>query len=103
VKIILVWTNDSASVAGYERVYDTNLASRGLLPLQDGDVVELLGDFYTYDGTYDDQYIIDSFVVDGDVTVSYEDVGESDCLVYYSLHDIYENVYWTESLIYSLQ
>jgi hypothetical protein len=102
-KIILVWTGDSASVAGYERVYDTNLASRGLLPLEDGDVVELLGDFYTYDGEFDDQYIIDSFVVDGDVSVSYEDVGESDCLIYYTLHDIYENVYWTESLVYSLQ
>lgn len=102
-KIILVWTGDSASVAGYERVYDTNLASRGLLPLEDGDVVELLGDFYTYDGEFDDQYIIDSFVVDGAVSVSYEDVGKSDCLIYYTLHDIYENVYWTESLVYSLQ
>ena len=99
--IILVWTNDSASVAGYEPVYDTNLASRGLLPLQDGDVIEFIGDFYTYDGDFDDSYIIDTITVDGELTVSYEDVGDSDCLVYYSLHDIYENVYWTESLVYS--
>ncbi|HWQ97738.1 MAG TPA: clostripain-related cysteine peptidase [Clostridia bacterium] len=99
--IILVWTNDSASVAGYEPVYDTNLASRGLLPLQDGDVIEFLGDFYTYDGDFDDSYIIGTITVDGELTVSYEDVGDGDCLVYYSLHDIYENVYWTESLVYS--
>jgi len=102
-KIILVWDDNGASVTGYERVYDTNLASRGLLPLKDGDVIEFLGDFYKYDGTYDAQYIIDTIVVDGDLTVSYEDVGNSDCMIYYSLHDIYENVYWTESLVYSLQ
>ena len=99
--IILVWTNDSASVAGYEPVYDTNLASRGLLPMQNGDVIEFLGDFYTYDGDFDDSYIIGTITVDGELTVSYEDVGDGDCLVYYSLHDIYENVYWTESLVYS--
>jgi len=99
--IILVWTNDSASVAGYEPVYDTNLASRGLLPLQDSDVIEFLGDFYTYDGDFDDSYIIGTITVDGELNVSYEDVGDGDCLVYYSLHDIYENVYWTESLVYS--
>jgi len=102
-KIILVWDEGGASVAGYERVYDNNQASRGLLPLQDGDVIEFLGDFYTYDGAYDDRYIIDSIVYEGDLTVSYEDIGESDCYIYYSLHDIYENVYWTESLVYSMQ
>ena len=102
-KIILVWNGSDAKVAGYERVYETNMASRGLMPLQDGDAIDFLGDYYTYDGDYDDQYIIDSIVVDGPLTVSYEDVGESDCLIYYSLHDIYQNVYWTESLLYSLE
>ena len=100
-KIILVWNGDNASVAGYEKDYDSNVASRGLIPLKDGDQIEFLGDFYTYDSVYDDQYIIDSIVVDGPLTVSYEDVGSGDCLVYYSLHDIYQNVYWTESLVYS--
>ena len=102
-KLILVWNGDNASVAGYERVYDTNVASRGLIALKDGDKIELLGDYYTYDGEYDNQYIFDNLVVDGDLTVSYEDVGEGDCLVYYSLHDIYQNVYWTESVVYSAQ
>lgn len=102
-KLILVWNGDNASVAGYERVYDTNVASRGLIALKDGDKIDLLGDFYTYDGEYDNQYIFDNLVVDGQLKVSYEDVGEGDCLVYYSLHDIYQNVYWTESVVYSAQ
>lgn len=102
-RLILVWNGENASVAGYERVYDTEVASRGLVPLKDGDTIELIGDFYTYEQAYDDQYIFDTFVVSGTPVVSYEDVGEGDCLVYYSLHDIYQNTYWTEPLLYSAQ
>ena len=102
-RLILVWNKENASVAGYERVYDTEVASRGLVPLKDGDTIELIGDFYTYEQAYDDQYIFDTFVVSGAPVVRYEDVGEGDCLVYYSLHDIYQNTYWTEPLLYSAQ
>ena len=102
-KLILVWNQDGASVAGYQRVYDTGVASRGLVALEDGDKIDLIGDYYTYDEAYDDRYIFDSFVVDGAPAVTYEDVGDGDCLVYYSLHDIYQNTYWTESLLYSAQ
>ena len=102
-RLILVWNKENASVAGYERVYDTEVASRGLVPLKDGDTIELIGDFYTYEQAYDDKYIFDTFVVSGAPVVRYEDVGEGDCLVYYSLHDIYQNTYWTEPLLYSAQ
>ena len=102
-RLILVWNKENASVAGYERVYDTEVASRGLVPLKDGDTIELIGDFYTYEQAYDDQYIFDTFIVNGTPVVRYEDVGEGDCLVYYSLHDIYQNTYWTEPLLYSAQ
>ena len=102
-RLILVWNKENASVAGYERVYDTEVASRGLVPLKDGDTIELIGDFYTYEQANDDQYIFDTFVVSGTPVVRYEDVGEGDCLVYYSLHDIYQNTYWTEPLLYSAQ
>jgi predicted small lipoprotein YifL len=102
-RLILVWSGENASVAGYERVYDTEVASRGLVPLKDGDTIELIGDFYTHDEEYDDQYVFDTFVISGTPVVSYEDVGEGDCLVYYSLHDIYQNTYWTEPLLYSAQ
>ena len=102
-RLILVWNKENASVAGYERVYDTEVASRGLVPLKDGDTIELIGDFYTYEQAYDDKYIFDTFVVSGARVVRYEDVGEGDCLVYYSLHDIYQNTYWTEPLLYSAQ
>ena len=90
-------------MVGYEKVYDTNTAARGLVARKDGDEIQLISDFYPYDGAYQDQYVTDSFVVDGPITVSYEDVGEGDCLVYYSLHDIDESVFWTESVLYKAQ
>ena len=100
-KIIIVWDETGGSVAGYERVYDGNMASRGLIPLKDGDKIELLGDYYTYDQEYDDQYIFDHFVIRGTPEVSYEDVGSGDCIIFYTLHDIYQNIYWTESVVYT--
>jgi hypothetical protein len=100
-KIIIVWDETGGSVAGYERVYDGNMASRGLIPLKDGDKIELLGDYYTYDQEYDDQYIFDHFVIRGTPEVSYEDVGAGDCIIFYTLHDIYQNIYWTESVLYT--
>ena len=102
-RLIVIWSGDDASVAGYERVYGTNTAARGLVELKDGDEIQFISDFYTYDGEYEDQYVTDSLVVKGPLEVTYEDVGESDCLVYYSLHDIYGNVYWTESVLYTME
>jgi hypothetical protein len=39
--------------------------------------------------------------VNGTIRVSYEDVGDADCMVYYELYDIYRNSYWTEAVVYS--
>ena len=101
--LIVVWKGDEASVVGYERVYDSNTASRGLIALKDGDEIQFISDFYTYEGEYQDQYVTDSLVVNGPISVSYEDVGENDCLVYYSLHDIYQNTFWTEPVLYTAE
>ncbi len=102
-RIIAVWDDSGSYVAGYERVYNNNTAARGLIALEDGDEIEFLSDFYSYEGEYQEQYVIDSLTVDGAPEVTYEDVGDGDCLIYYSLHDIYQNEYWTESILYSVQ
>ena len=100
-RIIAVWDDGGSYVAGYERVYNNNTAARGLIALEDGDEIEFLSDFYSYEGEYQEQYVIDSMTVDGAPEVTYEDVGDGDSLIYYSLHDIYQNEYWTESILYS--
>ena len=38
---------------------------------------------------------------DGELTVSYEDIGLGECLVYYCLTDIYGNQVWTEPVIFT--
>ena len=58
--------------------------------------------YYKYDGSFEDEYYInDSLIVgEDDLVVSYESLGDGECLLYYRLTDIYNNVYYTEPVIF---
>ncbi len=61
--------------------------------------VGILCDYYTYDGEYDGVYSYgDKIVVNGDITVGYEYVGEYDTNICYELTDIYNNSITTEMI-----
>ena len=104
-EILLMWDNENPDgfAAGWRYITAGSSSQKGLFEFEDGMVFELLFDYYTYDGEYEDQYIWGEVIVDGELIVSYEDVGDADCIVYYELYDIYRNTYWTESLIYSME
>ena len=97
---MVLWDDEhpDGCVPGYQYQYDTAVAQKGLIPLQNGDVIEFLYDCYAEaDGEYQGVYTYgDPLTVDGELMVSYEDIGLGDCYVYYMLTDIYQNVYWTE-------
>ncbi len=102
-ELVICWNNEQEAgyVAGYRSVSTAgNHAAKGVIPLAQGDVVDLIADYYTYDGNYDDWYYIgESMVYDGtDWEISYEDIGANDCLVFYMLTDIYQNKFYTEAL-----
>ena len=105
-KIIIMWDekNPDGKVLGYEPVSygNTTLSSKGLSQFKKGDKIEFVFDYYTYDGEYDDQYIIgDELIVkDNNLRVSYEEVGSGEFYVYYKITDIYNNEYYTEALIF---
>ena len=105
-KIIVMWDekNPDGKVLGYEPVSygNTTLSSKGLTQFKNGDKIEFVFDYYTYDGEYDDQYIIgDELIVkDNNLRVSYEEVGSGEFYVYYKITDIYNNEYYTEALIF---
>ena len=103
-ELVLMWdsANPDGYVAGWRYTATGNGSQRGLFAYNDGMTFDLLCDYYTYEGTYDDQYLWGSITVDGTMRVSYEDVGDADCMVYYELYDIYCNTYWTESVVYSM-
>ena len=103
MELVVCWNNEQENgyVAGYRSVATAGgHASKGVIPLAPGDVVDFISDYYTYDGEYQDWYYIgESITFDGsEWQVSYEDVGANDCLVFYMLTDIYQNNYYTEAL-----
>ena len=60
-------------------------------------------DYYTYDGEYEDSYIIrDTLVVSDNngLIVTYDEVGSGDFYVYYKITDIYGNEYYVEGIIF---
>lgn len=108
VDLILIWDDENPMgvVAGYRYGYEESaILLRGLVPIKEGDVLEFVVDFYSYDGDYEDSYYLDEALVvdEAGLFVSYEEIGEGDCLVYYSITDLYQNNYLTEGIIFEYE
>ena len=103
---ILYWDkeNPDGVVLGAEPVNaygNTTMYGKGLIEIKKGDRIDFLVDYYDYDGNFDDEYYLGDTLVVGrkGLTVSYEWIGDGECLIYYILKDIYNNVYYTEPVI----
>ena len=106
VNLVICWDKNhpDGEVIGAEPVDcygNTTMYGRGLIEIKPGDKIDFIVDYYTYDGEYDDEYLYgDTLVVGNDgLKVSYEYVGDGECLIYYMLIDIFGNVYYTEPVI----
>ena len=106
VELILVFSDQDeyGTVAGARKVYDeeeTDTVMRGLIDIKDGDVIDFLCDYYSYDGEYLDTYMLgNQMTVEGELFISNVDIGEVSPLVTYRLTDIYGNHFWTEAIQY---
>jgi len=106
VNLILVFTDENpyGSVAGAQTDYsagETETVMRGLIELQDGDEIDFLCDYYSYDGEYQDTYMLGNrLTVSGEPFISNVTIGDMNARVTYRLTDIYGNHYWTEALEY---
>jgi len=102
-EIVIRWDdhNPYGYVLGWRYTLDGSGSQRGLFGFENGMRFEIICDYYTYDGDFLGQYYWGGLTINGPITVSYEDVGDADVLVYYELFDIYRNTYWTEAIIYS--
>ena len=103
VRLMLIFDEEhpAGTVAGAQPAYseeETDTVSRGLIELQDGDRLDFLCDFYSYDGEYQDSYFLgEPVIVSGDLTVSDTLLGGTG-RVLYRFTDIYQQHYWTEVL-----
>lgn len=104
-ELVVRWDNEHPSgyVMGWRYAEENNSTNlRGLFELEEGMYFDFLCEYYDYEGEHLGSYLWGGMTVSGDISVSYEDVGDGDVIVYYELRDIFQNVFTTESVIYSL-
>ena len=103
-ELILEFTdkNPYGSVVGVRRVYaegETTTVAKTMDTAKEGDVIDFLCDYYSYDGEYLDSYMLgEQLVVDGELTISDVYVDEDRANFTYRFTDIYNQTYWTEPL-----
>lgn len=100
-ELILEFTdiNPYGSVVGVRRVYnegETNTVAKTLDPVVDGDVIDFVCDYYSYEGEYLDSYMLgEQLVVDGELQISDVYIEEEYANLTYLFTDIYHQKYWT--------
>ena len=106
VNLILVFDNEEPNgyIAGadtdYSKTGDTQTVAKSLEEVKAGDKLEFICDYYTYDGEYQDSYILGDEITLGDkVTISNTDVGSGQVRLMYCFTDIYNQEYWTEAIV----
>ncbi len=96
--------NPDGVVLGYAPDYDElgqTVFEKGLREIKVGDKIDFVANYYAKDGSLDDEfYINDTLVVDSKgLNISYESLGDGECLIYYRLTDTFGNIYYTEPVI----
>lgn len=100
VDLMVVFDQDNpyGYVDGAMMVYEgeTDTLSKGLNPVQPGDKLEFLCDYYGYDGTFlNNYYLGDPLVVGENLEISNVDVGEGRVRACFRITDLYNQHYWT--------
>ena len=87
------------SVIGVRRVYrdgETETVAKTMDAVVDGDVIDFVCDYYSYEGEYLDSYMLgEQLVVDGALTISDVYVEDEYCRMTYLFTDIYNQQYWS--------
>ena len=104
VDLILVFDTENpyGFIAGAQTVYPedvTAVAAKSLTGLQEGDVIDFLCDYYSYDGAYQDSYYLgDSYTVHGTPEISDVRLTGYKVSTAYRFTDIYRQNYWTPTV-----
>ncbi len=93
-------TEPYGKVVGVRPVYtegETDTVAKSVEALQDGDVIDFLCDYYGYDGTYLDSYMLgEQMIVSGELVISDVYIDESAASYTYLFTDIYNGQHWSE-------
>ena len=100
-ELIIEFTSeeDYGKVVGVRRVYkdgETDTVAKTMDAVADGDVIDFICDYYSYEGEYLDSYMLgEQLIVDGELVVSDVYVDEDCANFTYLFTDIYNQKYWT--------
>lgn len=100
VNLIIVFDNEHpyGYIAGARYDYvegETETVAKSMTELTEGDKIDFVCDYYTYDGAYEDSYMLgEQLTYREGLEISNTDVG-GDTRITYLLTDIYNQEYWT--------
>lgn len=103
-ELVVEFTDEDpyGSVVGVRKVYtngETDTVAKTMDTVRDGDTLDFICDYYSYDGEYLDSYMLgDRMIVDGELVISDVYVDENAANLTYLFTDIYNQKYWTEPL-----
>lgn len=103
IEILVYWDeqHEDGYVTGYRSASTEGIgvAERNLRRLEEGDTLDFFCDYYNYQEEYEGSYYFgDTLTVQGELQVTYEEMGEYPTEICYYLQDIYRNEYWTETI-----
>ena len=102
--VVFIDADGNMEVLGADPLYhgETDTEAKGSIPIEQGDCIQLLCDYYTYGGVYEGSYELGkAFTAGSSLKVKYLTLNNAGNIsVSYRLTDIYGNVYWTPAYIY---
>ena len=102
--LIVVFNNENPHgfVAGARTSYvngETETVAKNMTEIKDGDTITFLCDYYSYDGQYQDSYMMgEDITVSGGLNVSDVELDFDRLQICYRFTDIYNANYWSETI-----
>ncbi|MBQ8170982.1 MAG: hypothetical protein IJZ95_03215 [Oscillospiraceae bacterium] len=81
--------------------YDTGMAAKDIIQLQDGDVIQPVY-YYIYESATD-YFAGDEYVINGEIELTYQMLPAADYSYSITLYDIYGNWYFTPTVIFTIE
>ena len=104
VNLIIQFVNDdNGTIVGASTDYvegETEAVAKNLTEINAGDKLDFICEYYSYDMTFQDSYLIgDQVTVTDNMTISNTKVGDGTCHILYRFSDIYNQNYWSEAIV----
>jgi len=93
--------NPDGAITGARRVYkdgETETVAKSVAELEAGDKIEFVCDYYTYEGNYQDSYVIADMTYTGSHMISNVYIDADRAVATYVFTDMYNQQHWTEKI-----